>query len=51
MWLEVKCYGVGERSKLRQEKKWEEADKIREEIEKLGYVMEDKGKETKVIRK
>jgi len=30
------------RQKLRQEKRWEEADKIREEIEKQGYQVQDK---------
>jgi cysteinyl-tRNA synthetase len=42
---------VEERKKLRQEKKWQEADKIRGKIEKLGYVVEDNGKETVVVSK
>lgn len=40
-----------ERSRLREAEKWEEADKIREEIEEMGYVVEDKGEETQVTRK
>ena len=32
---------IKEREKYRQEKKWEEADKIRKEIEKLGYTIKD----------
>lgn len=39
---------VKERDKLRQEKKWEEADKLREKIEKLGYALEDTNEKTKV---
>jgi len=42
---------VEKRSRLREEGKWNGADSIREEIEKLGYVVEDKGKETVVVRK
>lgn len=30
------------REKMREEKNWKEADKLREKIEKLGYVIEDK---------
>lgn len=40
-----------ERSRLREAEKWEEADKIREEIEEMGYVVEDKGEETQVTRR
>jgi cysteinyl-tRNA synthetase len=47
---EVKAL-VKERVRLREEKKWEEADKIREEIEEMGYVVEDKGGETQVMKK
>ncbi len=32
---------VAEREKLREEKKWEEADKVRAKIEALGYIIED----------
>jgi cysteinyl-tRNA synthetase len=39
---------VKKREKLRKMKKWEEADKIREEIKKLGYLLEDTEKETKI---
>jgi len=39
------------KNRLREEKKWEEADKIREEIEEMGYVVEDKGGETQVMKK
>ena len=38
------------REKLRKEKKWEEADKIRGEIEILGYLVEDKEKGFKIKR-
>lgn len=31
-----------EREKMRKEKKWSEADKIREKINKLGFILEDK---------
>ncbi len=42
---------VEEREKLRQAKKWQEADKLRQEIEKLGYSVEDTadGAKIKVI--
>ncbi|PIS17153.1 MAG: cysteine--tRNA ligase, partial [Candidatus Portnoybacteria bacterium CG09_land_8_20_14_0_10_44_13] len=32
---------AAQREKLRREKKWQEADKLREDIEKLGYKIED----------
>jgi len=41
---------VKEREKLREEKKWEEADKIRKEIEEKGYLVEDK-QEKSIIKK
>jgi len=41
---------VEKRSRLREEGKWNGADSIREEIEKLGYVVEDKGGRT-LVRK
>ncbi len=41
---------VEQREKLRQEKKWSEADEIREEIKKLGYQIEDT-KEGPIIKK
>ncbi|MBP8590896.1 cysteine--tRNA ligase [Candidatus Shapirobacteria bacterium] len=39
---------VEEREKLREERRWEEADKIRQEIEKAGYLLEDTAGGTKV---
>lgn len=42
---------VEERNKFRKQKKWNEADAIRGKIEKLGYVVEDKGEKTTVFRK
>ena len=41
---------AGARQRARNEKNWEESDRLREEIEKLGYVVEDK-KEGMVVRK
>jgi len=40
-----------QRQKLRQEKKWDESDKIRQEIEKLGYLVEDINDGPKIIKK
>jgi len=37
-----------EREKLRQEKKWQEADKIRKKIKKIGYLIEDTEKGPKI---
>jgi len=37
-----------EREKFRQQKKWQEADKTRKEIEKLGYKIEDTDKGPKI---
>ncbi len=42
---------VGERNKLRKEKRFNAADKLRKDIEKLGYVIEDNEGKTKIIRK
>lgn len=42
---------VREREELRREKRWEEADKIRKQIEKAGYILEDTAKKTTVKRK
>lgn len=39
-----------QREKLRQEKKWQEADEMRKKIEKLGYKIEDTEKEPKIIK-
>jgi len=40
-----------EREKLRKAGKWEEADKIRREMEKIGYMLEDTTKGTAVKKK
>jgi len=42
---------VEERKKLRKENKWEEADEIRKEIEKRGYILEDTALGTKAKKK
>lgn len=42
---------VAERSRLREEENWEESDALREKIESLGYIVEDKGDQTKVVRR
>jgi len=42
---------VKERTRLRKEKKWEEADELRKEIEKMGYMVEDKGEKTEVVKR
>ena len=42
---------VEEREMLRREKKWDEADRVREKIEKQGYLLEDVGGETKIKKK
>ncbi len=42
---------VDERQDAREEKDFGHADEVREQIEKLGYVVEDSGKETKILRK
>ena len=39
---------VEERSKLRKEKKYQEADGVREKIEKMGYEVRDEGEKTVV---
>ncbi len=39
------------REKFRQHKKWEEADKIREKIEKAGYIVEDTSEGVKIKQK
>jgi len=36
------------REKLRQQKKWSEADQIRKEIKNLGFIIEDTGKHPKI---
>ena len=41
---------TAEREKLRKQKKWQEADKIREEIKNLGYALDDTSKGT-VVKK
>lgn len=42
---------VDERNKLRKQKKFMRADHMRAKIEKAGYIIEDKDKETKIVRK
>jgi len=42
---------VKQREELRKEKKWEEADKVRDEIEKLGWVVEDTAEGGKVRKR
>ncbi|MBU1164023.1 cysteine--tRNA ligase [Patescibacteria group bacterium] len=39
-----------QRQKLRQQKKWNEADNVRQEIEKLGYQVEDTKNGPKIIK-
>jgi len=41
---------TAEREKLRKQKKWQEADEIREEIKNLGYALDDTSKGT-VVKK
>lgn len=41
---------VAKREQLRKEKKWEEADLVREQIEKLGYRLKDSNGQTVVSR-
>lgn len=41
---------VVKREQLRKEKKWEEADLVREQIEKLGYRLKDSNGQTVVVR-
>lgn len=42
---------VEERQKLRKMKKFMQADHARQRIEKLGYIIEDKDKKTKILRR
>ena len=42
---------VKERSRARKEKRWEEADEIREKISSLGYNIKDEGDVTKILLK
>lgn len=42
---------VRERDKLRKQKKFVRADHMRAKIEKMGYVIDDEEKETKILRK
>jgi len=39
---------IGEREQLRKEGKWEEADKVRKQIEEKGYLIEDTGEGSKL---
>ena len=48
--IEVKKL-VEEREKMRREKKWDEADKIRKRVEKLGFNLNDVAKETVIYPK
>ena len=40
-----------ERNRLREEKKWEEADAMREKIEKQGWKVEDDGEKSRLVRR
>lgn len=42
---------VQEREDLRKQHKFTQADHLRNKIEKLGYILKDEGKKTKVLRK
>lgn len=42
---------IEEREKLRRQKKFVQADHMRNKIEKMGYIVKDEEKETKVLRK
>ncbi|RLC38402.1 cysteine--tRNA ligase [Candidatus Falkowbacteria bacterium] len=42
---------VNKRYKARENKNWEESDRLREEIEKLGYIVEDIKNETRIYKK
>jgi cysteinyl-tRNA synthetase len=42
---------VEERTRLRKERSWEEADLLRKKIEEKGYTVEDVGERTSLIRK
>lgn len=41
---------INKREQARKAKNWEEADKVRGEIEKLGYTVKDQGDKTVVVR-
>jgi len=41
---------VKKRQELRKQKNWEEADKVRQEIKKKGFVVEDSGEDVKISR-
>ena len=40
-----------ERQRFRDEKRWEESDKLREKIEEKGYIAEDTDEGPKLIKK
>ncbi len=42
---------VNQRQKAREEKNWQESDRLRDEIEKLGYTVEDSKDGMRIIRK
>ncbi len=42
---------IEERSKARQDKNWQKSDEIRDQVEKLGYILEDTGTVTKITKK
>lgn len=42
---------ISERDKLRRAKKFNESDKVRAEIKKMGYVIEDRENQTVILRK
>ena len=39
------------REEMRDKKNWEEADRLREEIEKMGWLIEDSESSQKLVRK
>jgi len=41
---------VKERESVRKKKDWKKSDKLRDEIKKLGFIVEDKAEGTKVVR-
>ena len=42
---------VSLRGEMRDKKNWEEADRLREEIEKMGWLIEDSESSQKLVRK
>lgn len=42
---------INRREKAREEKNWDESDRLRDEIEKLGYILKDKKDGVEIIKK